>query len=82
MEELVKTIHIQQRLWNRYPAAFVFQPKPDGKETVLLPTDVSIAQNTIEWPKIKFVQHSWDFIPPDVEKPLASSTIGNIAVIV
>lgn len=34
------------------------------------------------WPKIKYVQHSWDFVPPDCPKPLASSTVGDIAVLV
>lgn len=38
--------------------------------------------NTTSWPKIKYIQHSWDFMPPDASKPLASSTVGDIAVLV
>ena len=34
------------------------------------------------WCKIKYIQHSWDFMPPDAPKPLASSTVGDIAIMV
>ena len=39
-------------------------------------------RSATSWPYIRFIQHSWDFVPPDVVKPLASSTVGDIAVLV
>ena len=42
----------------------------------------TIRNSQVSWPKIKYVLHSWDFMPADCPKPLASSTVGDIAVIV
>ena len=33
------------------------------------------------WPTVKFKERSWDFMPPDVVRPFASSTVSEIAVI-
>ena len=76
MEFSAKTEVIAQRWWNRYPAKRVYDDshrRLDSKR---------IAMNTISWPNIRFIQHSWDFVPPDVTKPLASSTVGDIAIII
>lgn len=42
----------------------------------------TMQNSQVSWPKIKYVLHSWDFMPADCPKPLASSTVGDIAVIV
>ncbi|KAE8451463.1 hypothetical protein EG329_004092 [Mollisiaceae sp. DMI_Dod_QoI] len=31
-------------------------------------------------PSVQFVQRSWDFMPPDVVRPMASSTISDVAI--
>ena len=81
MDETVMDSIIQQRWWDRYPASYI--SKSNASRMISeVPVEIPIGQNTISWPKIKFVQHSWDFVPPEVVKPLASSTVGDIAVIV
>ena len=77
MERSAITNVIQQRWWDRYPAEPAVTIDPDG-----IKRQTPVALNIISWPKIRFVQHSWDFVPPDVVKPLASSTVGDIAIIV
>ncbi|KAH8820345.1 hypothetical protein F5884DRAFT_849607 [Xylogone sp. PMI_703] len=39
----------------------------------------SVANDTMI-PTIQFVKKSWDFMPPDVVRPLASSTVGDVAI--
>ena len=80
-DHAIKTV-IQQRWWDRYPAYYVVKPGIKEAEKGQKPKKIPIAPNSISWPKIKFVQRSWDFVPPDVTKPLASSTVGDIAVLV
>lgn len=77
MERSAVTNVIQQRWWDRYPAEPAVRTDPTG-----IKMQTPVALNIISWPKIRFVQHSWDFVPPDVVKPLASSTVGDIAIIV
>ena len=36
----------------------------------------------LSWPRIKYRVHSWDFMPPNAPKPLASITVHDIAVLV
>ena len=82
METEAITSVVQQRHWDRYPTEYVVKPgiteglnKQKGKPT-------PVAPNLISWPKITFVQRSWDFVPPDVTRPLATSTVGDIAILV
>lgn len=42
----------------------------------------TMQNSQVSWPKITYVQHSWDFMPADCPKPLASSTVGDIAVMI
>ena len=79
MDDSARTLVVQQRWWDRYPADPAFKPDSDGEKTLV---KTPIALNTISWPKIRFVQHTWDLVPPDVVKPLASSTVGDIAIII
>ncbi|RFU34311.1 hypothetical protein B7463_g1989, partial [Scytalidium lignicola] len=39
----------------------------------------SVANDTMI-PTIQFIQKSWDFMPPDVTRPLASSTVCDVAI--
>ena len=67
---------IQQRRWDCYPS------KPNAKPEGSQASPIAIAPNAFSWPKIRYVRHSWDFMPPDAGKPLATSTLGDIALIV
>lgn len=49
-------------------AVFYFPQSPD-----------SVASDTMI-PTVQFVQKSWDFMPPDIVRPLASSTVGDAAI--
>ncbi|MCJ1482685.1 hypothetical protein MMC06_002851 [Schaereria dolodes] len=39
-------------------------------------------ENVISWPSVQLRRRSWDFMPPDAMRPLATSNISDIAIIV
>lgn len=52
-------------------------------EKSLLPSEEKTSSTTrsTTWPAIRFKQRSWDFMPPEVVRPFASTTVADIAIL-
>lgn len=43
-------------------------------------TDFIHGQTTVSLPAVQLIRKSWDFMPPDVVRPMASTTVSDIAI--